>query len=219
MPWRNPSFWALTGIVQTAMTLAMLLGLGETSTGTFRLVAAWAPAVIVAVVLVLGGVAFARIDLPKSTKTNTLAGVLHAVGHLALSFVWALVILWLDRDVLPEGIGADLIIIAIVAIGTPVVIGFLDAEIVALYLLVASTFCINLNEAFAGQGIEDYKGFLRIHIGSDGELTVYPVKVPRVCRKWTLNTGGGASEPWLLPDGEELRPELIEEPVRIPREA
>lgn len=217
LPWRNPGFWALTGILQIAMSLAVLLGLAENDTGVFRLFAAWAPAVIVAVVLVLAAMAFARIDMPKSGKTNGVAGVLHALGHVGLSVGWASVVLWLDRDVLPTGTGADLVIFAVVAIGTPVVIGFLDAEIVAIYLLVASRFGINLNEAFAGQSIEDHKGFLRLHIDSAGTLTVYPIKLPTVCRAWEVDSTGAESDPWIRPKGTTLRPELIEDPIQIPR--
>ena len=43
-----------------------------------------------------------------------------------------------------------------------------SAEVVALYLLVASRFGVNVNELFAGQGIQGYKGFLRLHIDADG---------------------------------------------------
>jgi hypothetical protein len=216
LPWRNPGFWTLTGITQTAMTLAVLLGLAESGGGTFRLLVGWAPAVLVAAVLVLGGIAFARIDLPISSDTNTLAGVLHAGAHLALSVGWALVIRWLDTAVFPDGLGADLAIIAIVVIGTPVVIGFLDAELVAGYLLVASMFRVNLNEAFAAQSIEDHKGFLRMRIDPSGTLTIYPLKLTTVCRNWRVDPDGGPSDPWLRPDGTRLTPELIEPPIRIP---
>jgi hypothetical protein len=217
LPWRNPGFWALTGILQTVMSLAVLLGMANDSTGTFRVLAAWAPTVIVAATLVVAAMAFARIDLPKSAKTNTVAGVLHSAAHVGLSFGWAALVLMLDRDVLPGGTAADLAILAIVAIGTPVVIGFIDAEVVAVYLLVASRFGINLNEAFAGQSIEDDKGFLRLHIDGAGTLTVYPIKLATVCRRWRLDPDGAPSDPWLRPDGTELRPELIEEPFSIPR--
>lgn len=217
LPWRNPGFWLFTGIAQTVMTLAMMLGLAGTATGVFGLLATWAPATIVAVVLVLAGVAFARIDLPRSSRTNTVAGLCHASAHLALSFGWALTVGWLDREVLSVGLGAELGILAVVAVGTPVVIGFLDAELVAAYLLVASRLGINLNEVFAGQSIEDHKGFLRMHIGADGELTVYPIELRRVCRTWRVNPAGRPSEPWLLPADGPLCPRLIEEPVRIPR--
>jgi hypothetical protein len=216
LPWRNPGFWRLTGIMQLTMSLAVLLGLAGTSGGTFRLLAGWAPAVLVAVVLVLAGLAFARFG-PKIGTKNTLAGLLHAAGHVALSVGWAAIVLWLYRGVLPSGTGGDLLIFGIVAIGTPVLIGFLDAELVAVYLLVASRFEINLNEAFAGQSIEDHKGFLRLHIDTDGTLTVYPIKLPTVCRTWKVDPTGAQSDPWLRPDGTELAPELIEAPIRIPR--
>jgi hypothetical protein len=216
LPWRNPGFWGLTGVLQTAMTLAILLGLAEDGGGVFRFLAAWAPAVVVAAMLMVGGVAFARIDLPKKAKTSTVAGMLHGLGHVALSFGWASLIIRIAH-LLPNGIGSDLLVFLIVAVGTPLALGFLDAELVAIYLLIASRFGINLNEAFAGQSIEDYKGFMRLHIDRDGTLTIYPVKLPTVCRRWRLDPEGTVSDPWLRPDGQDLRPELIEEPVRIPR--
>jgi hypothetical protein len=218
LPWRNPGFWGLTGFTQLLVTMAMLYGIAQTADGSgmFGLLAAWSPAVLTAIVLVIAGIAFARIDLPTTESTNVVAGVLHAAGHLALSVGWAVVIRWIYHDVLPDGMAADWLIFVIAAIGTPVVIGFLDAEVVALYLLVASRFGINLNEVMAGQSIEDHKGFLRLHIARDGVLTIYPVKVDEVCHDWHANPGGAPNDPWLLPE-QPLRAELIEPPVRVPR--
>lgn len=220
LPWRNPGFWALTGLTQIVMTLALLYGLAETADptrrGVFGLLAAWSPAAIVAVVLVLAGVAFARIDLPKTGRTHALTGIAHAVAHVALSVGWAVVVRWLYHDVLPDGTTADWLIFAIVAVGTPLLIGFLDAEVVAGYLLIASRFGINVNEVFAGQSIEDHKGFLRLHIDAEGTLTIYPIKLANVSRNWRLNPDGAPTEPWLLPE-QPLHPELIEDPISIPR--
>jgi hypothetical protein len=219
VPWRNPSFWGLTGVIQLLATLAMLYGIAESArrSGVFGLLAAWSPAVLATkkIVLVLVGVAFARIDLPETNKVNVVAGVLHAAGHLALSVGWAVVIRWLYHDVLPAGDAADWVIFFVATVGTVVVLGFVDAELVALYLLIASRFGINLNEVMAGQGIEDHKGFLRLHIGRDGTLTIYPVKLDRVCREWKANPEGAPTEPWLLP-AQPLTPELIEPPIRVP---
>lgn len=217
LPWRNPGFWGLTGIAQLVATMAVLYGLTEAAvrSGVFGLLAAWSPAIIAAVVLVLAGVAFARIDLPKTGRTNAFAGVLHAMAHLALSVAWAIVIRWLYHDVLPDGAAADWLIFLIAAVGTPLVIGFVDAEVVAVYLLIASRFGINLNEVFAGQSIEDHKGFLRLHIATDGTLTIYPVKVDRVCREWKANPDGAPTDPWLQPQ-QPLDAELIEAPIRVP---
>jgi hypothetical protein len=217
LPWRNPGFWGLTAILQFAMSLAVLLGLADTSTGIFRRLSAWAPAVIIAAILVLGALAFARFDAHKNARANTLAGVLHALAHIGLSLGWAAFVLWLSRHVLPTGTGGDLLILALMAIATPALVGFLDAELVALYLLVVSRFGINLNEAFAGQSIEDYKGFLRLHIGTDGTLKIYPIKLPTVCRNWEVKPDGAETDPWIVPKGTTLQPELIEKPIEIPR--
>jgi hypothetical protein len=218
LPWRNPGFWALTGTLQLLATMAVLYGLAESAvrSGVFGLLASWSPAVLAAAALVLAAVAFARLDLPRTGLRNVVAGVLHAAAHLALSVGWALVIRRLYHDVLPDGVAADWLLFLIAAVGTPVVVGFVDAEVVALYLLVASRFGINLNEVMAGQSIEDHKGFLRMHIDRTGTLTVYPVKVDRVCRKWTVNPDGAPTEPWLLPE-QPLAAELIEAPIRVPR--
>jgi hypothetical protein len=218
LPWRNPSFWGLTGIIQLIATLAMLYGLAESAarSGVFGLLAAWSPALLATVGLVLVGVAFARIDLPETNRVNAFAGVLHAVGHLALSAGWALVIRWLYHDVLPGGTATDWVVFLVAAVGTPILIGFVDAEVVALYLLIASRFGINLNELMAAQSIEDHKGFLRLHIARDGMLTIYPVKVDRVCREWTANPKGAPDAPWILPV-RPLTPELIEPPIKVPR--
>jgi hypothetical protein len=215
LPWRNPGFWGLTGITQLVATAAILYGLVESGArdGVFGLLASWSPAVLAAAVLVLAGVAFARIDLPGTSAKGVVAGIAHAVAHLALSVGWALLVRELYH-VFPDGVIADWLIFFVVAVGTPVVIGFVDAEVVALYLLVASRFGINLNEVMAGQSIEDHKGFLRMHIAADGTLTIYPVKLTRVCREWAANPGGAPSDPWLLPK-QPLRAELIEQPIRV----
>jgi hypothetical protein len=216
LPWRNPGFWVLTGIAQLVATAAVLYGIAESAVrdGVFGLLASWSPAVLATVVLVLAGVAFARIDLPAASRTSVGAGVAHAVAHLALSVGWAVTIRAL-YPVFPDGAVADWLIFLVAAVGTPVVIGFVDAEVVALYLLVASRFGVNLNEVMAGQSIEDHKGFLRMHIGGDGLLTIYPVKLERVCRTWVADPDGAPTDPWLRP-AEPLDVALIEEPIKVP---
>jgi hypothetical protein len=198
--------------------MAVLYGLAESAvrSGVFGMLASWSPAVLAAVVLVLGGVAFARLDLPSTDRRHITAGVLHAVGHLALSVAWALTIRWLYADVLPDGAAGDWLAFLIASAGTAVVIGFVDAEVVALYLLIASRTGINLNEVMAGQSIEDHKGFVRMHIGRDGTLTIYPVKLAKICRAWRANPAGDPTDPWLLPE-QPLNAELIESPIRISR--
>jgi hypothetical protein len=218
LPWRNPGFWGLTAILQFVATMAVLYGLTESArrSGVFGLLASWSPAVVVAAVLGVAAVAFARLDLPGTDRRSVVAGVLHALVHLGLSVGWALVIYWLYHDVLSPGGASDWLVFAVAVVGTPVVIGFVDAEIVALYLMIASRFGINLNEVMAGQSIEDHKGFLRMHLAKDGTLTIYPVKIDKICREWRPNPDGEPADPWLLPE-QPLKAELIESPIRIPR--
>ena len=218
LPWRNPGFWALTGTLQTIMTLAVLFGIVADDRlglpGAFGVAAAWAPAAIVSVLLVLGGMAFAGLD-SAGAKLSAAVGVLHAAAHLALSVCWGLVVIWMYRTVWPAGFDPELATLIVVFVGTPLLIGFLDAELVAIYLMLASKLDINLNEVMAGQSIEDHKGFMRMHVGADGSLTIYPVKLPTVSRAWRAVPDGAPDTPWLVPDGPALEPELIEAPIRL----
>ncbi|SDJ11833.1 3',5'-cyclic AMP phosphodiesterase CpdA [Actinokineospora alba] len=222
LPWRNPGFWAMTGIFQTIMTLAVLYGLVQTlgshgPEGFFGLVASWTPAILVGFGLVLGALAFARIEDPKRGWPATIAGVLHATGHVLLSIAWAFVVIWLYSSVLPDGLVGDWATLVIVTVGTPLLVGFVDAELVAVYLMIASRFGINLNEVMAGQSIEDYKGFLRLRIDDQGGLTIFPVKLETTCRAWATDPDAERHLPWLKPECDPLRPELIEEPITVAR--
>lgn len=92
--------------------------------------------------------------------------------------------------------------------------GLAGTWLVALYLLVADRFGQNTNELFAAQHIEGYNNFLRMHIGQDGALTLYPVKIQNVTR-WQFEPDGDAATPWFRPKKEPPEPELIEEPLRF----
>lgn len=50
-------------------------------------------------------------------------------------------------------------------------------------------------EAYAPLHHQDQKHFLRLHIQADGALTVYPIGVDRVGRKWTLRPDAPAHAP------------------------
>lgn len=221
LPWRNPGFWGLTGITQAAVTLAVLFGLsgpfGTRERGFFALVASWTPAVLLAALVMLAGIAFARLDALTPRRSANIAGFLHACAHLTLSVGWAFAITWLYRDVVPHNLFTNWATLILIVVGTPVLIGFLHAELVAVYLMIVSRFGINLNEVMAGQSIEDHKGFLRLHIDADGQVTVYPIKLPKVCRYWRADPDGAPTDPVLRPDGFELRPALIEPPITVPK--
>jgi hypothetical protein len=83
------------------------------------------------------------------------------------------------------------------------------------YLWVTGYLGLHGTEAYAPLHHQDQKHFLRLHIQADGGLTIYPIGVDRVGRRWTLRPNAPAHAPWFAPDGPEPEPHLIEAPIRI----
>jgi hypothetical protein len=146
--------------------------------------------------------------------TRLALGVPHALAHLALVLAavgaWALA--W-DRY--------GIVVAALAAlVATP-----LGGALVGLYLAVADWLYglsperltgldRHANEAFSCQGIEDWKSFLRFHVGRDGRLTIYPVGIERAARSedLTFNDEQDPSAPYFRVSGR-VRPQLIEDPI------
>lgn len=82
-----------------------------------------------------------------------------------------------------------------------------------------ATNCLGLhgNEGFAPLHHQDQKHFLRLHIDAEGALTVFPIGIDRVGRRWRLRPDAPDSAPWFDPVGPEPEPHLIEHPIRIER--
>ncbi|HKE70050.1 MAG TPA: metallophosphoesterase [Nocardioidaceae bacterium] len=193
LPFRNPGLpWLLAllqaGIISAAMKdlLAVLVGL--------------------VALVVVACLAFARPRRIESWAVRVW-GVSLAVPQLAVSFGVAEIC-----DALTDG-WSDGAVVAAVAVAS-VIAGYLSAEVLALWLLVVGRFGVNVNELFAAQSIEDYKGFLRLRIDPDGSLTVYPIGIERRVRHW-LPAGDGEGPRRIPAQGERLDPKLIEPPVHL----
>ncbi len=92
---------------------------------------------------------------------------------------------------------------------------FIGSFVMGIYLLVSiNVFGRHSNEAFSSLAIEDWKNFLRMKIDAQGNLTLYPVGIHRVPRKWKARDGGVGSE-MVAADPKATGPELIESPVLI----
>jgi hypothetical protein len=83
------------------------------------------------------------------------------------------------------------------------------------YLWVTGCLGLHGTEAYAPLHHQDLKHVLRLHVETDGALTLYPIGIDRVGRKWTLRPDAPAHAPWFAPDGAEPEPHLIERPIRI----
>jgi hypothetical protein len=69
----------------------------------------------------------------------------------------------------------------------------------------------------SGQAIEDRKGFLRLHIAPDGDLTIYPLVIDEICHEWELvNDPAGGKRP--VPASPLPSPRLVESPLVVARE-
>ncbi|MGK5680397.1 metallophosphoesterase [Actinoplanes sp. URMC 104] len=209
VPTRNPGFVTMLGIVHTLTMLAMA-GAAAVGGGVLQRLFS-IPLTLMLVLILAGAVAFAqppKADRPKHAR-HWIAGLLHGFAHIGLAAggTWV----WLE---LPfhnwEWPGP--LIVAVIAYGP--VSGFLATQLTALYLLIAASADVNLNELYAGQGIEDSKSFLRMHIAADGTLTIHPIGIDRICRDWTADPDGAPDSPWLRPR-EPLTPHRIEAPIEV----
>jgi hypothetical protein len=89
-----------------------------------------------------------------------------------------------------------------------------------LYLLISlNVFGRHGNEAFSALRIQDWKSFLRLHIDARGNLSIYPVGLRRVPRRWRpANDPGGLDTSELVPDDRRWTPPaLIEPPIMVSR--
>ena len=209
IPVRNPGFATMLGILQTLTMLAMS-GAASSHGGPFQRIFS-IPLVLMCVVILAGTVLFAQ---PPSAGSDGhmrhwILGLLHGFAQIGLAAggTWV----WLRLPFHDWAWPGPPVVAAVLYLP---VIGFLATQLCALYLLIASFFKVNVNELFAGQGIEDAKSFLRMHIEADGTLTVYPIGVDKICRKWVADPGGAPAASWLRPE-EDLTVRLVEEPIRV----
>jgi hypothetical protein len=223
LPWRNPGFIAMLGVVQALLWHAWSRAGGSPNVAVVTLLA-----------LVLAGTTFLAAGLGAPHRERlwvTLFGLLHAAAQVL--GVRAIMVPLVERawqPTLPRPTAAltyDLERIWeygryylewlgwYVAYG--LVAGLVSAVVVGLYLVVASLFRRNINELFSAQRIEGYKSFVRLHIGPTGELTAYVIGIPRVRRPlpgwrflhWKANPSGQPWEPWFTPRAR-LRYRLID---------
>jgi hypothetical protein len=127
------------------------------------------------------------------------------------------------------------LIILAVTVAIPWPAGWPEWAVLSLCLMIAGVLGAGLgSEAFAlsilsarsgdvaewqmsGQAVEDRKGFLRLHIDPEGDLTVYPLVIDEVCHDWELvDDPEGDKRP--VPASPLPPPRLIESPVVVAKQ-
>ncbi len=206
LPARNPGFGALLAVAHT-MLLAAYVSAGPAGGGV-----PWftVSALVLSAVFLASGVGFASVDRKGEVAPRHIAvGLLHGLAHLALGWLGAW--LWTRMGIpalpMPIRLGVAVLVYA-------PIIGVVATELVCLYLIISNRFRVNVNELFAGQGIEDTKSFVRMRIARDGSLTLYPVALDRACHDWRAAPEDAEDAPWIAPvDGLQAR--LIEPPIHV----
>ncbi len=221
LPWRNPTFVAMLGLLQLLMLYARSQSEDQLTMGVITMSA-----------IVFGLAYFLASGLGSEAKKWPVVLAL-ALPHSVAQ--WYGVRWVMDRameraqhyclqwttdpaEICTKGEVHNLSFYVLYGL----VAGLVSAVLVGIYLILASLVRVNLNELFSSQRIEGYKSFLRLHIGPSGELTIYAVGIRRVRRllpgfrrlHWKPNPRGAAHEPWFKPR-RRLRYRLIEE-VTIP---
>ncbi|WP_313900036.1 metallophosphoesterase [Dactylosporangium roseum] len=209
LPWRNPVFLALLGLLQTLTMLAFVNAADRVVAGVEqRLVTV--PAALMVVIDVLGACLLA---MPRSAgqrrPRHWALGLLHGAAFVGLAVLgtWA----WLSLPFV--GLTWPLPLLLAVVLYFPLS-ALAGGELFALYLLLASKVSVNVNELFAGQGITGYKGFLRLRLTADGGLTIYPIGVDRTGRRWRATPATRPDASW-FESGKPMRLRLMEPPIRI----
>ncbi len=105
-----------------------------------------------------------------------------------------------------------LLTVVLILIGGYLVGSFIQGS----YLLISlNIFGRHFNESFSTIAVEDWKSFLKLKIDRAGDLTIYPVGIRRVPRKWKANgnTAGARFVPDRERDPRATPPALIEPPI------
>jgi hypothetical protein len=208
LPWRNPGFANLLGTIQLLLMFALTEAAQRIAGPERHLFTI--PVLLMAAVVLGATIGFA---MPSTAGNRRLKhwvlGTGHGVAQIGLGVLGA----WAWRALPLHDLPWPLPLLAGALVYLPVS-GLLASEIVAGYLLVASLFDVNVNELFAAQGIVDHKSFLRLHLDRDGALTIYPIAVDRVGRRWRTAPHARADKPWIEPT-RPLTVRLAEEPIRL----
>ena len=144
------------------------------------------------------------------------AAILHGFAHLGAIFLlgwfgYYVSLLVTRKEAIEASHFTDNLVWFVSVVAVSLVGGyFIGSLIMGMYLFTSlHVFGRHDNEAFSALKIEDYKNFLRLHIDQAGDLTIYPIKLERVPKKWNevLDADGKISH--YTPNGG-TRPELIE---------
>lgn len=212
------------------------VNVGEAWHQLFWAIAHSPSSVVFALALIAGCGALSAAGVKRVSRLAFLAGAVHGLLHLGL----AVGLLWLMGRVNIAHMGwgvDDLQQVALFGLETLLLGGSLGGLLFGVWMVLANALWgLHGEEVMSSQRIADHKCFLRMHFAPDG-LTIYPLKLDKVCRRWSLGRGvqqltrvqqswrlravAGATGPRFVSARGQPSPveslQLIEPPIVIPR--
>jgi hypothetical protein len=218
LPFYNLPLAAVFGGVYVLLALILGLHLGDRHAGlgvADLWHALWASPLLFLLVLIGGGMLAAMVQFAHDARhlvSRLLIGLMLFSLQLVIMAAVLVAASRLSSGFGPSGPGA-----AVAFFGFAGLLGGLAASFgLSGYLWATNCLGLHDNEAYAPLHHMDYKHFLRLRIDADGALTVFPVAVDRVGRRWRLCPDAPTHAPWFAPEGLEPETHLIEEPIRFP---
>jgi len=155
--------------------------------------------------------AFVAFNGTHSRLYRWLGGLGHAAVHWVCAFHVGWAAIAASEWLLPGGGAARFVAASAMVLAGGWVVG---STVMGLYLLVSlNVFGRHSQEAFSAMRIPDYRNFLRLHVAADGTLTVHPLRVDRVPRRWREREAGRSEQPAALVPDEPLVVSMIEAPI------
>lgn len=239
LPWRNPSFVPLAGVLYLLLTAEVLrqakeraeaavadgagLDPGIQLVDTIRaatpvdVLAAMLtslPSLAVVVVVMLALVGFAappgRMRPSLAVWAKRAMGLIHTVLHLGAVALVAWAALLLASFAPPGSLLTGTAYAVALVLG-----GVVGSLVFAVYLTLANAiWAAEDNHAFSAQRRTGHKNFLRLHLAADGTLTVHALGIDRACRTWrAAPSAARADDPWIVAAADGPAPRLIDRVV------
>ncbi|WP_434032777.1 preprotein translocase subunit YajC [Cupriavidus sp. a3] len=152
----------------------------------FRIMAHSPASVVFAAGIVFCCGALSTRDVRRGVGLAWVVGACHGLLHLAL----AVAVLWLITRFNVHGFSAHnatpilLFLVEAMLLG-----GVLGGLLFGVWMVMGNALWrLHPEEVFSSQRIADYKCFLRMRF-EHGQLTIYPLKLEKVCRDWKLGEG------------------------------
>lgn len=176
----------------------------------------YSPATVLLTFLIIGGlIAFSG----WRKVLHIFAGLIHGVGHITLNIFLIWVFAYLNLKIFFPALNHNSIWHVLLITGQMLLVGgLLGGFLTGVYLLIAERFPglhLHAEEVFSAQHIEDYKNFLRLHIDKSEQLTIFPVGVTKVMKKWKFNPEAAGGQSWFEEAEGRIETHLIEEPIVI----